>query len=141
MYVNSETVIYKASLPATPGTVNLTKITTITPPPGASYVSFYALAFAPKGLLGAGEELVGGDSAGEVWAIDTTGSTIGKVHDLGNFGKVPMKTDGSIFGLSGDIVFYTDSMGNPTGLATIRGSARPAARAAPRPTTTSRAST
>jgi len=120
VYVNTETVVYKAAVPTSPGTVNLTKVTTITPPAGASYVSFYALAFAPKGFLGTGEELVGGDSAGEVWAIDTTGSTIGTVHDLGNFGKVPGKTDGSIFGLSGDIVFYTDTMGNPTGLATIR---------------------
>ena len=119
VYVNTETVVYSAVVPTSPGTVNLTKLTAITPPPPATYVSFYALAFAPAGAIGSGEALIGGDSAGEVWAIDTTGSTIGKIHDLGNFGKVPGKTDGSIFGLSGDIVFYTAS-GVPNGLATIR---------------------
>lgn len=120
VYANTETVVYSVVLPATPGptaTVALTKVATIVPPPGVKYDDFYALAFAPKGFLGPGEALLGGDSNGEVWSIDTS---TGAVTDLGNFGPYPGATDGSIFALSGDLVFYTDSKGIPTGLATIR---------------------
>ena len=111
VYVNTATVVYKAALPAGgTGTVMLTKVATIA---GQAKQKFFALGFAPAGVLGAGETLVGGDGNGELWSIDTTtGATI----DLGGFG--PDKT--RIFALSGDVVFYTDSSGKPTGLATIR---------------------
>jgi hypothetical protein len=113
VYVNSETVIYKAAVPAAPGPVNLTQIATIAAKNGEK---FFALAFAPVGVLGAGEGLVGGDGNGELWSIDPkSGAT---VH-LGSFGSDP-KVSGNVFGLSGDIVFYSDAAGKPTGLATVR---------------------
>jgi hypothetical protein len=113
VYINSEVAVYKAVLPSGAGSVALTSRVAITV---QSDQSFYALAFAPAGVLGTGETLVGGDNNGEVWAIDpTTGAT----QDLGNFGENPSK-EGDILGLSGDIVFYIDASGAPTGLATIR---------------------
>src|SRR5207302_1014397 len=75
--------------------------------------TLYGLAFAPAGLLGSGEMLVGGDGDGELWTID---ASTGATKDLGSFG--PDKTN--VFALSGDIVFYSDASGKPTGLATIR---------------------
>ena len=111
VYVNTSDAIYRAALPSGgKGNVALTKIATIAATSGQK---FYALAFAPAGVLGASETLVGGDDHGELWSID---STSGALKDLGSFG--PDKT--SVFALSGDIVFYTDSSGKPTGLATIR---------------------
>jgi hypothetical protein len=115
VYVNTETVVYSVALPAAPSAtanVALTKVATIAT--GADQ-SFYALAFAPKGFLGSGETLIGGDNLGEVWVIDTIG---GATQDLGNFGAVPGESD-KIFALSGDMVFYTNA-GVATGLATIR---------------------
>jgi hypothetical protein len=113
VFVNTETVVYQAAVPTTPGDVNLTMVATIA---ASSSVSFYALGFAPKGFLGAGETLVGGDSNGELWSVDTaTGASL----DLGSFGPVP-DGSGHQFALSGDVFFYTDSTGEPTGLATIR---------------------
>jgi hypothetical protein len=117
VYVNTETVVYKASLPATfsaTATVALTQVAAIAT--ASKDQSFYALAFAPTGFLGSGETLIGGDSTGELWSIDTSG---GAVQDLGNFGAVPGSSSGKIFALSGDMVFYT-SAGVATGLATIR---------------------
>jgi hypothetical protein len=113
LYVNTETVVYKATLPAGSGPVSLSQVARIAT---QGYQSFYALAFAPPGVLGSGETLVGGDGNGEVWSIDTTS---GAIQDLGNFGPVPSDRS-RIFGLSGDIVFYLDGSGKPTGLATIR---------------------
>jgi len=111
VYVNTESVVYKAALPATPpGAVTLTKVATIQ---GTS--KFYALAFAPQGALDPNSEvLVGGDSTGALWSINTTsGATV----NLGTFGA---NGTGATFVLSGDIVFYNDSSNTPTGLATIR---------------------
>jgi hypothetical protein len=113
IYVNTETAVYRVTLPASPGSVPVTKVATIAT---TKDQSFYALAFAPPGVLGTGEMLVGGDGSGEVWAID---SATGATEDLGNFGRDPSDSS-RIFGVSGDIVFYTDSTGKPTGLATIR---------------------
>jgi hypothetical protein len=113
VYVNTESAVYKAALPATfPGTVALTKVATIQ---GTS--RFYALAFAPAGALDAASEtLVGGDSDGRLWSISTTtGATV----NLGNFGA-DKSVAGNTFELSGDVVFYVDSTHGPTGLATIR---------------------
>ncbi len=111
VWVNTPTVVYRAALPAGgSGPVALTKVATIA---AQAKQRFFALAFAPAGVLGAGETLVGGDGNGELWSIDTTtGATV----DLGGFG--PDKT--RFFALSGDVVFYTDAAGKPTGLATIR---------------------
>ena len=115
VYVNSETVIYKAALPASgTGNVVLTSLATIA---GSKDQSFYALAFAPAGALGAGtgEVLIGGDGNGELWAID---ATTGATKDLGSFGSDPNDAS-STLALSGDVVFYMTN-GAPTGLATIR---------------------
>lgn len=113
VFVNSETVVYQAMLPSQPGgIVNLTKLTTI-----GSSSRFYALAFAPAGALDPNNEtLIGGDSNGNLWSIDTS---TGAAKNLGNFGNDPTTT-GNVLALSGDIVFYTDASNNPTGLATIR---------------------
>jgi hypothetical protein len=113
VYVNSESVIYKATVPQTPGPVMLTKIASIALQTGQK---FYALAFAPAGSLASTEVLIGGDINGELWAIDTTN---GNTKDLGSFGTDPGHT-GYDFALSGDLVFYNDAKNNPTGLATVR---------------------
>ena len=114
VFVNTESVVYKATLPKSgAGAVSLTRVATIAAQQGQR---FYALAFAPAGVLGAGETLVGGDGNGDLWAID---STSGATKDLGSFGPVP-KSATSTFALSGDIVFYLDASQKPTGLATIR---------------------
>jgi hypothetical protein len=114
VYVNTESVVYRAALPSSgTGPVQLTRVATIQ---GSS--RFYALAFAPVGALDASAEtLVGGDSGGSLWAIDTS---TGALVQLGNFG--PDKSiSGNTFELSGDVVFYVDPSTNaPTGLATIR---------------------
>jgi hypothetical protein len=117
VYVNTESQVFTAALPATPGptaTVMLTAVATIA---AASGQYFYALAFAPKGFLGSGETLIGGDNTGTLYAINTTN---GALTNLGSFGAVPGGTSGEIFALSGDMVFYTNGKGEATGLATIR---------------------
>jgi hypothetical protein len=109
LFVNTDSEIYKAALPSGAGDVALTKVATISAQPNQR---FFALGFAPAGVLGANEALVGGDGNGELYYIDqATGAT----KDLGSFG--PDKTN--VFALSGDIVFYTEA-GKATGLATIR---------------------
>jgi hypothetical protein len=115
VYVNSESVIYKASLPAGgTGTVQLTTVATISVQSGQR---FYALGFTPKDALGAGtgEVLIGGDGNGELWAIDTSS---GAEKDLGSFGPDPNDSSATL-ALSGDVTFYMLA-GKPTGLATIR---------------------
>lgn len=114
IYVNTESVIYSATLPTSiPGTVQLTKIASIAV---ASGQRFYALAFAPAGALDTNEVLIGGDGYGELYAISTTN---GATQDLGSFGTDPSHS-GYDFALSGDLVFYMDATNTPTGLATIR---------------------
>jgi hypothetical protein len=113
VWVNSESVVYKANLPSSgTGTVQLTKVTSI-----SSSSKFYALAFAPAGALDPNNEtLIGGDSTGSLWSINTTS---GAAVNLGNFGKDPSNANNTLE-LSGDIVFYNDASNMPTGLATIR---------------------
>lgn len=118
VYVNTESDVYKATLPPTNGTVQLTSVASIAATSGQR---FYALAFAPAGALGTAETLVGGDGNGELWSIDVS---TGAISDLGSFGNDP-SIPGNILALSGDLVFYNDSAGKPTGLATIR-SCKPA---------------
>jgi hypothetical protein len=119
VYVNSETAVYKCTLPASgTGTVQVMQIATIA---GAgSTDKFYALAFAPVGSLDPNNEvLIGGDGNGVLWSIDTS---TGATKQLGSFGVDP--TNGLNLGLSGDMVFYMDASNNPVGLATIRESSK-----------------
>jgi hypothetical protein len=89
-------------------------------------VSFYALTFAPAGVLDASKEvLVAGNTAGELWAIDDQGNlsqhgTFGKVpHDDGNGNAYDSKNVGKAWELSGDVVFLANN-GKPVGYATVR---------------------
>jgi hypothetical protein len=119
IYVCTESVVYQVTLPTTPGpgaTVQLTKKADIKSS-SSTALRIYALAFAPAGLLGTGETLVGGDSNGELWSIPTDGVTAAK--DIGNFGTDPSNSK-NFLALSGDLVFYDDAQSKPTGLATIR---------------------
>ncbi len=116
VFANSTASVFKATLPAGAGAVQLSKLAAI----AGTGQKFYALTFAPAGVLGPNEALVGGDGDGELWFID---STNGAIKDLGSFGDDPRtdsKHKGHILALSGDIVFYTDANKKPTGLATIR---------------------
>ena len=89
--------------------------------------TFYALTFAPVGVLDPAKEvLVAGNSAGELWAIN--GQT-GEVAQHGIFGTVPADDGngnayaaanvGQPWELSGDIVFLANN-GSPVGFATVR---------------------
>ena len=126
VYVNTESDVYKATLPATGGSVQLTHVAAIA---ASSGQRFYALAFAPAGALDTGEVLIGGDGNGEVWSIN---ASTGAISDLGSFGNDP-SISGNILALSGDFVFYQDASGKPTGLATIR-SCKPATSTGKSPT-------
>lgn len=89
-------------------------------------VHFYGLSFAPAGVLDPAKEvLVGGNTAGELWAIDAQGNlsqrgTFGTVPtDDGNGHPYPKANVGKPWELSGDIVFLTNG-GSPVGFATVR---------------------
>jgi hypothetical protein len=110
VWVNSETAIYRAVLPSGTGTVNITLQTQL-----QTSTKFYALGFTPAGVLGSGEALIAGDSAGDLYYIDTSGASATPLN-LGGFGSAP---GGGKFELSGDVVFYTLN-GTPRGLATVR---------------------
>jgi hypothetical protein len=87
-------------------------------------VRFYALTFAPAGVLHPTDEvLIAGNTAGELWSIDGAGV----LTQRGNFGIVP-STDGNghvyanpgkAWELSGDIVFV-EGDDAPIGFATVR---------------------
>jgi hypothetical protein len=110
IWVNTETAIYTAALPmGGTGSVAVTKKHTISGMPGQK---FFALAFAPMGVLGSGEGLVAGDNAGNLYSIDANGAAT----LLGGFGN---DSRGNPWQLSGDIVFFTQN-GSAVGLATIR---------------------
>jgi hypothetical protein len=110
VWVNSETAVYSAAVPSGTGTVQITLHTQL----GTS-TKFYALGFTPAGMLGTGESLIAGDSAGDLYYIDTSGASA-TPQNLGGFGTAP---GGGTFELSGDVVFYTLG-GTPRGLATVR---------------------
>lgn len=87
-------------------------------------VRFYALTFAPAGVLHETEEvLIAGNTAGELWSI----SSAGLLSQRGTFGVVPANDGngntyanaGEAWELSGDIVFV-DNGGEPVGFATVR---------------------
>ncbi|MFT3771214.1 MAG: hypothetical protein QM820_37845 [Minicystis sp.] len=115
----SDTKIYKLVVQS--GKVHCA--TTITlPNPKAT---FYGLTFAPAGVLDPNEEvLVAGNTAGELWSVDTSNGTL---TQHGNFGKVPASDNhghnyanqGKAWELSGDIVFLANG-GNPVGFAAVR---------------------
>src|SRR5262249_2156679 len=88
--------------------------------------AFYALTFAPVGVLDPMREiLVAGNTAGELWSIDS----LGQIGKIGRFGSVPEDDGqghaydpanvGRPWELSGDIVFLANE-GEPVGFATVR---------------------
>jgi hypothetical protein len=109
VWVNSESAIYRATLPNGQGPVTLSLVANIALGSGQY---FYALGFAPAGVLGTGETLVAGDNNGVLYAIETNGQTT----ELGSFGT---NSSGSTYELSGDVMFFMQS-GTPRGLATVR---------------------
>jgi len=117
----SQTAFYELSIQGS--SVHCVSATPLNNPNG---VKFYALTFAPKGVLDANKEvLVAGNSAGELWEIDSAGN----LSQHGTFGNVPAndghghsydsKNVGQPWELSGDIVFLENG-GNPVGFATVR---------------------
>jgi hypothetical protein len=119
VWVCSETHVYTAAMPA--GGTGAVKLTLKLTLPSTS--KFYALGFAPAGVLETGEGLVAGDSLGDLYYIPTN-TPAPSLQKLGGFGACktgdpsPCKS-GSFWELSGDVVFYT-SNGQPKGLATLR---------------------
>jgi hypothetical protein len=109
VWVNSVDSIYKATVPKTMGKVMIAKVVAIKVKVNQR---FYAMGFTPPNVLGAAEMLVAGDSLGDVYAVDMQGNTT----YLGAFGS---DGNGGVYGLSGDILFYTQN-GKPRGLATVR---------------------
>jgi len=119
VWINSTSHVYLATLPTTgPGPVALALKLTL---PGSS--KFYALGFAPAGVLESGEGLVAGDSLGDLYYIPASSPTP-TLQKLGGFGPCasgdpsPCKS-GDVWELSGDVVFYSLD-GKPRGLATLR---------------------
>lgn len=95
--------------------------------PSFPFIKFEALTFAPKGVIKPGQEiLVAGDTAGELWAIDTSSSPP-SITQHGSFGTVPAddgrghayKYPGGLWELSGDLVFLANN-DKPVGFATVR---------------------
>ena len=109
VWVNSVDTLYKAQVPMGTGTVKLTKVVNIAV---KNNQRFYALGFTPPNVLGSAEMLVAGDNLGDLYAVDTNGMTT----QLGSFGPGP---NGSVYGLSGDVMFYLQN-GKTRGLATVR---------------------
>ena len=92
----------------------------------SSDARFYALSFAPVGVIDPDKEvMVAGNTDGELWSIDGTGNLVLR----GNFGPVPADDGrghtytaanvGKNWELSGDIVFFSND-GSPIGFATVR---------------------
>lgn len=108
--------VYELTVPASPGTVSITRKRTL-----PTTVRFYALAFAPKGTLGAAEQLVAGDDNGTLWYVPTDGSSAVKIGDFGTVasGDPGGGTAGQSWQLSGDIAFFSNG-GTPVGIATVR---------------------
>jgi hypothetical protein len=108
--------VYQFTLPASAGPVTLTKKRAL-----PATVHYFALAFAPKGVLGSDEALVAGDGAGTLWYVPTDGSAPTKVGDFGTVaaGDPGGGSAGQSWQLSGDIAFFSNA-GTPVGIATIR---------------------
>ena len=93
----------------------------------SSQATFYGLTFAPVNVIDPSKEvLVAGNTAGELWAIDTSSQTAALTQH-GTFGTVPANDGhghaylhpGTTWQLSGDIVFLANN-GSPVGFATVR---------------------
>ncbi|MBK7398771.1 MAG: hypothetical protein IPJ34_21370 [Myxococcales bacterium] len=124
LFGNSVGKIYTLKLPAG-DTGNVTATVLVSLP--ASSPRMYALGFAPSGVLGAAEALIGGDAAGDLYLIPTDGSA---PLGVGTFGKVTASDPGGgaagdYWQLSGDIAFFEGTTG-PIGLATLRPCTKPA---------------
>jgi hypothetical protein len=109
--------IFSIDVPPDTGEVVVTTKATL-----KSTSRFYALAFAPAGVLGTSETLVGGDSLGDLYLIPTTGTAT--PLNIGGFGTVAAGDPGAgntgdKWELSGDIAFFSNA-GSPIGLATLR---------------------
>jgi len=94
---------------------------------GFPYIKFEALTFAPAGVIKpSAEVLVAGDTAGQLWVIDTSTSSP-SITQHGAFGTVPANDGlghaypypGGLWELSGDMVFLANN-GSPVGFATVR---------------------
>jgi hypothetical protein len=98
---------------------------------GQGAARFYGQSFAPAGTLNPNNEtLLVGNTAGFLYAVDTTS---GALTVVGSFGTVPNDdgnhnsypsdptggVPGSLFQMSGDIVFLANG-GSPVGFATVR---------------------
>jgi hypothetical protein len=124
VWVNSATKVYQAAIPAGgTGAVALTLKLTL---PSTS--RFYALGFAPAGVLEGGEGLVAGDSLGDLYYIPSSSPTP-TLQKLGSFGPCkagdpPQCKTGDHWELSGDVVFYSVN-GAPKGLASLRACTKP----------------
>ncbi len=119
MWGISPKVVHRLSLQGK--TVHCATTTTLT---SAKTIEFYALSFAPEGVLDPKNEvLVAGNTEGQLFAIDGNGNST----QHGSFGAVPAndghghtyKYPGVPWELSGDIVFLANN-GNPVGFATVR---------------------
>ena len=113
LFASSATVLYRATVPSSPGTVQLTRLTAIAVTTGQL---FFALGFTPAGSVTKEQVLVGGDEAGALWAIDPAS---GALQALGSFGPDP-GTPGNVLALSGDVDFFLGGGNQVQGLATIR---------------------
>jgi len=109
VWVNTAGSVYRAAVPSAPGPVQLTKVTDITL---KASQKFYALGFTLAGTLGPDEKLVAGDNLGQLYAIESNGTTTA----LGDFGT---DAKGNTYELSGDVMFFAVN-GLPRGLATLR---------------------
>ncbi len=121
LWAISQTAFYELSIQGS--SVHCVSTTPLNNPQN---VAFYALTFAPRGVLDPSKEvLVAGNSAGELWEIDSAGN----LSEHGTFGNVPSSDGhghsydsanvGKRWELSGDIVFLENG-GNPVGFATVR---------------------
>jgi hypothetical protein len=110
--------------------------------------TFYGLSFAPAGVIDAGETLIAGNTAGELWKIDTATGALTQHGTLGNVpshdgqghsfpldSSVTGNTVGKPWELSGDIVFLANS-GQPLGFATVRDCKSPPSSSSCDPTDT-----
>jgi hypothetical protein len=114
---SAEGHVYQLTLPLTgAGAVTTTVKRNI-----LASVKFFALAFAPKGVLDADEVLVAGDNQGTLWQVPTGGAMPTKIGDFGrvNSGDPGGGNAGDSWQLSGDLVFFSNK-GSPIGLATVR---------------------
>jgi hypothetical protein len=126
VWSNSTSKVFSLALPAgdAAGNVVATQKVAIT-----SGTRFYALAFAPIGVLDpSAEVLVAGDAAGDLYLIPTTGATSTPAK-IGGFGTVLAGDPGAgaagdYWQLSGDVAFF-DNAGVPIGLATLRPCTKP----------------